>query len=183
MIPGGDELPRVHLGVSEVHIARTPALIETTLGSCVAAVFWSPRLRVGGMCHGALPRCPNPPAAECAHNLRYVDFAIRYLAERFQAFGLSTAELKVRLFGGADMLRVSTPRAAATVGRQNCVAAIEALEAAGIRPVTTDLGGLQGRVVYFRTDTGEIFLRRLRAIDAREDNRALPLLLAGEELP
>jgi len=183
MIPGGNELPRVHLGVSEVHIARTPALIDTVLGSCIAAVFWSPRLRIGGMCHGALPRCPDPPAADCVRNLRYVDFAIHYLAGRFRAFGVSTAEVKVRLFGGADMLKVIAPRAAASVGRQNCEAAIEALEAAGITPVTTDLGGLQGRVVYFKTDTGQVFLRRLRAIDAHEDNRALPLLLAGADLP
>jgi len=171
MPPSIDDLPHVHLGVGEVRIAQTPVVLETVLGSCVAAVFWSSRHQIGAMCHGALPTCPG--SLLNGHNLeqrfRYVDYSIRHLAEQFDSLGIKRNELEVKLFGGADVLPVwNTPNASPTIGSQNAFAAIGALKAESLRLAASDLGGVQGRVIYFRTDNGSIWLRRLRSSEAVE---------------
>lgn len=169
-----DDLPTVRLAVAEVRLVRKPVFIQTVLGSCVAASFWSPRLRIGAMCHGALPWCPEKMLAESDHRprLRYVDYAIRYLVRRLCSLGAPRVELEVKLFGGADVLPLSAARVTESVGRQNCMAAVRTLEQEQIEPAASDLGGTQGRVIYFRTDTGEVLLRRLPSSEAAEAERA-----------
>ncbi len=181
MLPA--ELPRVHLAAAEVCVARAPTVIETVLGSCIAATFWSPRFRVGAMCHGALPNCPDAYLndGDTMRGLRYVDFAIKYLVERFTRLGVPLSDVAVKLFGGADMLKVFTSRTVATVGRQNCMSALATLKEHGLEPSGTDLGGTRGRVIYFRTDTGEILLRRLPGTATSEDDEAVTSLLLEED--
>ncbi|HVX65298.1 MAG TPA: chemotaxis protein CheD [Bryobacteraceae bacterium] len=178
------DLPRVHLSAAEVCLARTPTVIETVLGSCVAVVLFNPRFRMGAMCHGALPRCPECfiRESDVRRGLRYVDFAIEHLVERFARLGIMPSELVVKLFGGADMLKVFSARAVATVGQQNCTVALETLARLGMAPVRSDLGGRQGRVVYFRTDTGEVLLRRLPRSGLSTEGVATPGLFVGESM-
>jgi chemotaxis protein CheD len=161
-------LPTVQLAVAEVRLSRNPVYIQTILGSCVAAAFWSPSLQIGAMCHGALPHCPDKllRGLELKPRLRYVDYAIRYLFGRLCALGADRSQLQVKLFGGGDVLPMNLSRTTQSVGRQNCLAAIRTLEEEGLQISASDLGGKQGRVIYFRTDTGEVLLRRLSATEA-----------------
>lgn len=163
MAPTAVDLPRVHLAAAEIHITRKPEVVETVLGSCVAATLWIPRLHVGAMCHGALPWCPEEQlrCADFLRGFRYVDFAIRYLSCRLFRLGARPGEIEVKLFGGADVLQMLRPRRAASVGRQNCEAAMKTLSEEGLSPVVSDLGGRNGRVIYFHTDSGDVYVRRL----------------------
>jgi len=117
-----------------------------------------------------LPRCPRKllNSVDAKARLRYVDYSIRYLVSRVCSLGAPRSELQVKLFGGADVLPLSPPRTTASVGSQNCLAAIHTLEEEGVGLTASDLGGKQGRVIYFRTDTGEVLLRRLSASDLAE---------------
>ncbi len=177
MQPPGDDLPRVHVAAGEVCVARKPMVLETVLGSCVSAVVWSRRLKIGGICHGALPQCPPNMLRDRGPKpcLRYVDYSIRYLAHEVCKLGASPRELEVKLFGGADVLPITPSRAAGSVGQQNCTTALHTLEEENFRLITSDLGGNQGRVIYFNTETGEVLLRRLQANDVmdQEDEFAL----------
>jgi chemotaxis protein CheD len=157
----GDDLPRVNLGIGEGCIARSPMWVETVLGSCVAAVFWSRRLRIGAMCHAALPFCPRDVLAKTDRSgaLRYVDYSIRHLLDRMGALGAARKELQVKLFGGADVLPM-TGRVE-SVGSKNCSVALRVLEEESLVLTGSDLGGNQGRVIYFNSLTGEVLVRRL----------------------
>ena len=170
-MPSAVDLPRVHLAAAEVHITRKAQVVETVLGSCVAATLRVPRLQVAAMCHGALPCCPEEHlrCADFLRGFRYVDFAIRYLACRLYRLGAQPAEIEVKLFGGADVLQMLRPRRAASVGRQNCEAALKTLSDEGLSPVVADLGGRNGRVIYFHTDCGDVYVRRLPAGGASRD--------------
>jgi chemotaxis protein CheD len=169
MAPCAVDLPRVHLAAAEIHITRKPEVVETVLGSCVAATLWIRRLRVGAMCHGALPCCPEQDlrSADFQRGFRYVDFAIRYLVRRLFRLGAQPEEIEVKLFGGGDVLQMLRPRGAATVGRQNCESALRTLVDEGLTPAVSDLGGRNGRVIYFHTDNGDVFVRRLPSGGAR----------------
>ncbi len=93
---------------------------------------------------------------------RYVDFSIRYLAQKFDALGLNRKEVQVKVFGGADVLPTSEARKdKATVGAQNCEAALEVLEEEGFVVLAYDLGGTQGRKIHFHTGTGEVRVYKL----------------------
>jgi chemotaxis protein CheD len=93
---------------------------------------------------------------------RYVDFAIRELAQRFDALGIARASMKVKLFGGADVLHVPVEGARPTVGRLNCESAIQVLREDGFDVAASSLGGTKGLTLEFNTGTGEVLVRRMR---------------------
>jgi len=161
------KLPEVYLQPGELHLARKPAIIRTLLGSCVGVTFWSAKLGAGALCHALLPRCPKNSSADfsLATGRRYVDFSIRDLARRFDKLGALRSEVQVKLFGGADVLPVNrTAGSRATVGSQNCEAAIDVLRAEGFEVIASSLGGTRGRSIRFNTGTGEVLVRRLSRV-------------------
>ena len=158
------QLPEIYLQPGEVYFALQPSIIHTILGSCVGVTFWSARFSVGALCHALLPTCPKKADAGygSAEGYRFVDFAIRDLARRFDNIGAERKELQVKLFGGADVLPVGVgARLRPTVGKQNCSAAIEVLRDEGFQATTSSLGGTLGRRIQFHTGTGEVRLRWL----------------------
>ena len=147
------DLPTVRVHPGELYLARSPAVLQTILGSCVGVTFWSARLGVGALCHGVLPRCPHVTGAPAGY--RYVDFSIRYLASQFDALGVPRRELEVKLFGGADVLPIGRGHKP-TVGALNSQVALEVLKEEGLHPLASDLGGSRGRTIEFHTGTGEV---------------------------
>jgi len=158
------ELTEVYLLPGELHLARKPAIIRTILGSCVGVTFWSKRLGIGALCHSLLPKYPANGSATMTRSIghRYVDFAIRDLARQFDELGAVRKEVQVKLFGGADVLRVSEAAASKpTVGRLNCESAVESVRAEGFNLMASSLGGTTGVSLKFNTRSGEVLLRRL----------------------
>jgi chemotaxis protein CheD len=158
------EVSEIYLNPGESYLARKPAIIRTILGSCVGVTFWSARLGIGALTHSQLPRCPANSAAgiNLVAGRRYVDFAIRDVLRQLDELGATRTEVELKLFGGADVLLVSGAASARpTVGRLNCEAAIEVIEAEGLRVQASSLGGTSGLNIRFDTRTGEVRLRRL----------------------
>jgi chemotaxis receptor (MCP) glutamine deamidase CheD len=164
------QLAQIYLLPGEVHLARKPAIIRTILGSCVGATFWSARLGMGALSHSLLPRCPanSAPGLSLAARRRYVDFAIRDLAQQFDELGAVRAEVQVKLFGGADVLLVTDPAARPTVGKLNCEMALEVVRAEGFNVMASSLGGTCGLNIKFNTSTGEVLLHRLPRVVLEE---------------
>jgi chemotaxis protein CheD len=161
------ELPEFYLQPGEIHVARGPAILKTVLGSCVGVTFWSPRLGLGALCHGVLPRCP--PGLPAPEGYRYVDFSICELAQQFEKLGAIRGEVQIKVFGGADVLPVHSSMSwRATVGHQNWHRALEVLRDEHFTILASDLGGSVGRTIQFHTGTGEVLLRRLSHL-TRED--------------
>ena len=160
------DLPQVYLRPGEMGLAREPTILTTILGSCVAATFWSSRLRIGALCHAMLPRSPanfsfDANKAEIAEARRYVDFCIRDLARQFDSLGVVRKEVEVKLFGGADVINVGTNDLRPTVGRLNCETAIEILREEQFDLAAADLGKTFGRRIRFNTESGRVLLARL----------------------
>ena len=163
------EIPEYYLQPGEIHLARSPAILKTVLGSCVGVTFWSPRLGIGALCHGVLPKCP--PGVRNPEGYRYVDFAITDLGRQFENFGALRGEVQIKVFGGADVLPVHSNLSwKATVGHQNWYTALEVLRDQSFTVLASDLGGSVGRTIQFHTGTGEVLLRRLSRLTP-EDQR------------
>jgi chemotaxis protein CheD len=155
-------LPEVHVQPGESLLVTKPTIMRTLLGSCVGIAFLIPRLGIGALCHPMLPSCPVKGSARLspAAGRRYVDFAIRDLARQFDALGARRGEVRVKLFGGGDVLLVTNEASRPTVGRLNCEAALRVLEEEGFDVAASSLGGDCGVNIQFHTGTGEVLLKR-----------------------
>jgi chemotaxis protein CheD len=159
------ERSEVYLLPGDAYLARKPTIIRTLLGSCVGVTFWSEKLGIGALSHSLLPRCASDRSANSSlqGGHRYVDFAVRDLARQLDELGARRPEVEVKLFGGADVLLVSDSAASVpTVGKLNCQAAIEVVNAEGFQVIASSLGGTVGRNIEFDTGTGQVLLRWLR---------------------
>lgn len=156
-------LPEVYVQPGESHLVHEPAILRTVLGSCVGVTFWVPRLGLGAICHGMLPSYPAKPPANSsrANGRRYIDFAIRDLARQLDSLGARRDEVKVKIFGGGDVLLVTNEASRPTVGKLNCESALKVLRDEGFDVIASSLRGCSGIKIQFHTGTGEVLLRRL----------------------
>ncbi|HJV67301.1 MAG TPA: chemotaxis protein CheD [Geomonas sp.] len=153
--------PAIFLKPGEVMVAVSPTIITTLLGSCVAVTMFTPRLKLGGICHVLLPVCRRERDCDrCQEAGKFVPCAIGLMLKEMTALGVTRGEIEAKIFGGADMFDSEMLRN--SVGRQNIEMALSTLESESIRVVTRDLGGKRGRKIVFFTGTGEVLLKRLR---------------------
>jgi chemotaxis protein CheD len=159
----GNALPFLFLKPGELVVSDGPLIVTTLLGSCVAVTMFSPRQRLGAICHALLPTCRKE--MPCSHGQtdagKYVECAIRLMLEGLMARGVAKNEIEAKLFGGSDMFDPAEGRSR-SVGRQNMETALSMLEGESVRLITQDLGGPRGRKIIFHMHTGEVFLKRLR---------------------
>lgn len=153
----------IYVQPGESHLLTEPAVLRTVLGSCVGVAFVAHRHGVGALCHPMLPRLPEKQARSIGvkEGRRYVDFAIRDLAGQLDAMGITRRDVVVKLFGGADVLPVSSESTRQTVGEMNCVEAERVLAELGFEVAARRLRGTAGLQLRFHTETGEVLLRAL----------------------
>ena len=137
-------------------MARTPVLVSTVLGSCVAVTMYSPFRGVGAICHAMLP-----DNGERENDLRYVDTALQHIYDKIVEYGAGN-DVVVKLFGGAQVLDVgeSSPEKS-TVGDQNIARAETLLASLGLTIAARDTGGIRGRKLFFCTRDGGVYVRRI----------------------
>jgi chemotaxis protein CheD len=167
MIRRDEELPAVYLKPGQMYFAESPAMVITVLGSCIAVTMFNRRMGLAAICHGMLPLCRAglPCTTRCVESYRYVDCSIRQMAKLFDRHGVARREVEVKCFGGSDMFSRGGLREQASVGKQNLTIAEQTLAVEGFSLKVSDVGGTRGRKIYFYTDTGDVFLKRLTKVD------------------
>ena len=150
---GGRPLHKIHIG--GVWAGRTPGVVRTVLGSCIAVCLRDPRAQVGGMNHFLLPAGCSGDAVSA----RYGVHAMEILINECMAHGAAREALEAKVFGGGHVLRMRETDG--NVPQSNIKFALRFLETENIPVVSRDLGGYAAREVYFFTDTGRTLLKRL----------------------
>lgn len=157
--------PQVFLHTGDVYLGVSPTIVSTVLGSCVAITMFSPRLKLGVICHSFLPRVTEskPRYDGRIQICRYVDTAVEHLLESMAKLGINKTELEIKLFGGANGIAQNKVRvsSAFSVGERNVRTALECLAANSLKPIAMDVGGQVGRKLFFATHTGDIWMKRL----------------------
>lgn len=148
-------MKHVSIHIGELYASRDPVVVETLLGSCVAACLYDPLNRVGGMNHFLLPRkCQDDPALA-----RYGEYAMQMLIDRIVKLGGKKYNLRAKVFGAASVLKMEeTPY---SVPRANERFVREFLIAHEIPLLGERLGGAQPIKVRMHTDTGKALARSL----------------------
>jgi chemotaxis protein CheD len=146
----------------DFYVTREDEVLDTVLGSCVAACIRSPRLKMGGMNHFMLPR-PTGSGADTWDDVRgratrYGTASMEQLINRILSSGATRGELEVKVFGGARVLAAMTD-----VGNHNVSFVREFLKNEGLKVMAEDVGDTCPRHVQFFPNSGKVRVRHLGA--------------------
>jgi chemotaxis protein CheD len=145
----------LYLQPGDLHVGQTPCTLTTIVGSCVSVCIHDPGARVGGANHYLLPYNLNSGVA-----LRYGAVSIPRLVDELLRRGARKGCLEAKVFGGACML-MTLRDPAQHLGAQNVQLARRVLAERGIPIVAQDVEGDRARRIFYRTDSGSVWLKRL----------------------
>jgi chemotaxis protein CheD len=155
------ELQRMTIHIGGLHASREPVMLDTVLGSCIAACLYDPVLSMGGMNHFMLPEGfdPGDPTST-----RYGVNAMELLISTLMKFGADRRRLQAKIFGGGHVLNIR--ESLDGVPQRNIDFVKRFLVTEQIPVICEDVGGFQPRRVLFETHTGKVFLKYLGKTEA-----------------
>jgi len=130
--------------------------VTTVLGSCVSVCLWDPARRLGGINHFMLPLWNGDGLA----SPRYGNIAITKLIEKMLDLGADRSNLKAKVFGGGDVLKVTSTFM--NIGARNVVLAQDLLRDEKIPIISADTGGQNGRKLLYNTRSGVVLVKLLK---------------------
>jgi len=146
----------IHVGVSEWKVAKSPAKLRTTLGSCVGIILYDKTKKIGGLCHALLDE---PPPGKIVNRGKYAKTAIEELIKELEKMGIDKKNLTAKIFGGASMFQNNSNNVFQNIGEKNVQAARETLNKHQIPILFEDIGGHNGRTITFFLEDGRVLLR------------------------
>ena len=152
---------RVTIHIGGLRVSREPLVIDTVLGSCIAACLYDPVSGVGGMNHFMLPEGfdPDNPAST-----RYGVHAMELLITEIMRLGGHRRRFQAKVFGGGHVLNIR--ESLDGVPQRNIDFVRRFLNVEQIPVLNEDVGGYLARRVLFYAHTGKVFLKRLGTHDA-----------------
>jgi len=130
--------------------SKTPHLVTTILGSCVAVCLYDPVLRIGGINHFMLPLWNGQGLA----SPKYGNIAIEKLVEKMISLGCDQSRLQAKVFGGGEV--IDSHITSFNIGARNIRLAYDMLEEYKIPIIGQSVGGNLGRKILFNTETFEV---------------------------
>lgn len=147
---------KVNIFIGEFYATKTPTIIQTILGSCVAACLYDPVNRIGGMNHILLPGRVDEKHLDARN--RYGIYAMAALAQKMMDLGAKRRQMVAKIFGGAHVIPQISEEL--SMGWKNVELVIDFCQAQQIQVISFEVGGYQSRKIFFHTDSGEVLLKR-----------------------
>jgi chemotaxis protein CheD len=146
--------------IADYAVGRSGESIVTVgLGSCVAIVLYDARARVGSLAHCLLPESTTR-GGELLNPAKFPGSIVPVMVAELRAMGSrGGGALVAKLVGGASMFRALMDRPGMNVGERNIMAARKALNSAGIRIASEEVGGEAGRSVRFSVADGSVLVK------------------------
>ncbi len=151
---------KINVSMGEYKIATNPTILQIIgLGSCVAVCLYCKSKKVGGMVHITSPDSKDAIKSSTLGIARFADKGIDMLLKRMEKrFGCKKEYIVAKIFGGANMF----PRLKSfSLGDDNIKAVKEKLKDLNIKIVSEDVGGTEGRSVWFDVKDGSVVVGRL----------------------
>lgn len=150
----------VSLNIGQYYACKSGEVIRTLLGSCVSTCLFDAQAKVAGMNHILLPHIADMNKFDL--NARYGIHAMEMLINEMIQLGARRTRLQAKAFGGANVLTTAT--AGSTPGTKNIEFIKEFLELEKIPLLTSDFGGNFTRVLFFHTDTFEVYIKKTEPV-------------------
>lgn len=141
-----------------IYVPRTPTLISTVLGSCVAVCIWDRKKEYGGMNHFLYPSTLDSAKSTA----QYGNVSTKALVQFFLDDGCNPKNLEAQIFGGAFL--PDGPERSAEVSRENVNVARTMLQKSKVHIVSEDVGGSKGRKLVYNSLSNEVLIIRVDTI-------------------
>lgn len=145
--------PAVKVLPGEYFVENEDVLIQTTLGSCIAACLWDRTAMIGGMNHFMLPEGNGESG-------RYGLFAMELLINEMLKKGASKSRMEAKVFGGGAVI---SGMSSLNVGERNTNFVLDFLKTERIPIVSKDVMDVYPRKVCFLPRSGKAMVKRLAA--------------------
>jgi chemotaxis protein CheD len=130
--------------------SKTPHMVTTILGSCIAVCMYDPYLRIGGINHYMLPLWNGQGLA----SPKYGNIAIEKLVDKLISLGCNRNNLQAKVFGGGEVIETNITQF--NIGARNIKLAHDMLEELKIPILGQSVGGKLGRKILFNTESFEV---------------------------
>lgn len=154
---------RVFLLPGEYHVSRTACQMATLLGSCVAVCLSHTEKAYAAMNHYLLSTAP----AGDKDKGRYGDTSIETIVWLMKKLDPDTRKIKARIYGGARV--VGHLGKQNDIGDRNIETARAIMKKHGIRIVEEEVGGTNGRRIYFDTGAKSVRVKMIEKSDVTDD--------------
>ncbi len=175
-------MPTARILPGEYYVTCEDEIIDTVLGSCVAACIRNPRLGIGGMNHFMLPR-PSGAGDDAWEKVagratRYGTASMEQLINRVLGPGGTRQDLEVKIFGGGRVV----PKLS-DIGARNIAFVREFLQQEGLKVASEDAGDTCSRHVQYFPRSGRVRVRHLTARSSELGTREQRYLDRLEQAP
>ena len=142
-------------------------LITTLLGSCISVVLIDPVNRVCGMNHFLLPGDSRSKPIFSSKDGKYGIFAMVLLLEKMITLGGCKSNFQAKIFGGGSVLSKYSDYTE-SVPVNNIRFILKFLADESIPVISSDVGGVEGRKVFFITEKQAVFVKKINTPAVRE---------------
>jgi len=172
LTPNG--MDRIFLLPGELCVTDKPVLMATLLGSCVAVCVYNRMSTAAGMNHFLRNRAlaQNEPCGKSG------DTSITYLIQALLSKDKKASHLEAKIFGGGEV--VASLGLVGGIGADNIIMARKVLGEYKIPIVQEDVGGKQGRKIYFNTKNFSVQVRQIVARHKDYSGRKIRVLIVDD---
>jgi chemotaxis protein CheD len=149
---------KYYLYPGSVFISKTPHIVDTVLGSCIAVIIWNPVLQFGSISHYMLPEWNGTGQPVN----KYGNVAISYLIKQMLVLGSNRADLRAKVFGGS----INKINGVFNIGSRNTELAFNILKKEKIRVISQSVGGTLNRKAIFYSNSGDVLIKFIQPIKA-----------------
>ncbi|KAB3535857.1 chemotaxis protein CheD [Alkaliphilus pronyensis] len=151
----------IKVGMADLQVVEEPHILTTLgLGSCVGIALYDKQKKIAGLAHIMLPS--STQIKNNSNLAKFADTAIDLLIKEMVKRGASTARLKAKITGGAQMFSFGNNGGdLMKIGYRNVIATKEILELYKIDILAEDTGGNHGRTIEFYSETGDLLVKTI----------------------
>jgi chemotaxis protein CheD len=151
----------IEIFVGEYYATNKQEVISTLLGSCVSVCLIDDINKVYGMNHFLLPGNITTKEIYADNSARFGINSMELLINQMLKLGATKKNFKAKVFGGGKVLKTNAD--IICVNQDNIMFAHQFLEYEGIPIVSEDVGGTQGRIIYFDTSDASVYVEKVKA--------------------
>ena len=145
----------INVGVAQIKIAHSPAILRTILGSCVGICIYDRIKKIGGLAHILLPTDTSTGKAI----EKFADTAVPFLVQQLLKEGAKKEFLSAKIAGGASMFKFDASVSLGQIGERNIEESKKILQKLQIPVLEEDSGGNSGRVIDFFIIDGHLKIK------------------------
>jgi chemotaxis protein CheD len=153
----------ITVGIGEYLVAQSPMVLRTILGSCVAVILYDKIHRIGGLAHVYLPSgqeyTTSRDSTITSH--KFADILLPLMIEEILKENGNKRLFSAYLVGGASLFNAK-PASFMDIGKKNLDAVRRILSEMRINFLELEVGGNNGRKVYFYLKNGDIEVINLK---------------------